>query len=67
MAKSIPKAPRLIGCDPVVFSETERAIPGSTRFGAYFEGDLFLFVSSATREYASRLSASQPGIVHRFR
>ena len=43
-------APRLIGCDPVVFIETERAIPGSTRFGAYFEGDLFLFVSSATRD-----------------
>lgn len=43
-------APRLIGCDPVVFVETERAIPGSTRFGAYFEGDLFLFVSSATRD-----------------
>lgn len=43
-------APQLIGCDPVVYLETERAIPGSTRFGAYFEGDLFLFVSSATRD-----------------
>lgn len=43
-------SPRILGCDPVVLSETERAIPGSTRFGAYSEGRLFLFVSSATRD-----------------
>lgn len=43
-------APKLHGCDPVIYSETDRAIPGSTRFGAYFEGHLFLFVGSATRE-----------------
>ena len=43
-------SPRLHGCDPVIYSETERAIPGSTRFGAYFDGNLFLFVGSATRE-----------------
>lgn len=43
-------APRILGCDPIVLQETERAIPGSTRFGAYFEERLFLFVGSATRD-----------------
>jgi thioredoxin-related protein/YHS domain-containing protein len=42
-------APRLLGCDPVVLWETDRAVPGSTQFGAYFDGELFLFVSQATR------------------
>lgn len=43
-------APQLLGCDPLVLFETDRAIAGSTRFGAYFKGRLFLFVSSATRD-----------------
>lgn len=42
-------APRLLGCDPVVLSETNIAVPGTTRFGAYFEGELYLFESAATR------------------
>lgn len=43
-------APRLLGCDPVVLAETDRAIPGSTRFAAYFGEELYVFVSSATRD-----------------
>ena len=43
-------APRFLGCDPVVLAESDRAIPGTTRFAAYLEGELFLFVSSATRD-----------------
>ena len=43
-------APRLLGCDPVVLAETDRAIPGSTRFAAFFGEELYGFVSSATRD-----------------
>ena len=42
-------APRLLGCDPVVLSETNLAIPGTTRFGAYYEGELYLFESATNR------------------
>src|SRR6185369_7113318 len=42
-------APKLLGCDPVVLSESNQAVPGTTRFGAYYEGELFLFESAATR------------------
>ena len=49
--KKVPHlyAPRLLGCDPVVLWDTDRAVPGSTLFGAYFDGELFLFVSKETR------------------
>lgn len=43
-------APRLLGCDPVVLWTSDRAIPGSTQFGAYFDGDLFLFTSAGNRD-----------------
>jgi len=42
-------APRLLGCDPVVLFESDRALPGSTRFGAYFDGELYLFVNAQSR------------------
>jgi YHS domain-containing protein len=41
--------PRLLGCDPVVLYRTDRAMPGSTEFGAYFDGALYLFTSPQTR------------------
>ncbi len=47
-------APRLLGCDPVLLMETDRAIPGSIRFGAYFDGHLYLFQSASTRERFKR-------------
>lgn len=43
-------APRLLGCDPVVLWTSDRAIPGSTQFGAYFDGELFLFSSPENRD-----------------
>jgi YHS domain-containing protein/thiol-disulfide isomerase/thioredoxin len=43
-------APRLLGCDPVVLSTTDRAVPGSTKFGAYYDGELYLFSSADTRK-----------------
>lgn len=42
--------PKLLGCDPVVMANTERAIPGSTRFGAYYNGELYLFASAENRD-----------------
>jgi YHS domain-containing protein/thiol-disulfide isomerase/thioredoxin len=42
-------APRLLGCDPVVLAESDLAIRGSTQFGAFFDGNLFLFESAESR------------------
>lgn len=42
-------APKFLGCDPVVLAETALAVPGDTRWGAYFDGQLFLFESPTTR------------------
>jgi YHS domain-containing protein/thiol-disulfide isomerase/thioredoxin len=42
-------APRLLGCDPVVLAESDLAVRGSTKFGAFYEGALFLFESAESR------------------
>lgn len=42
-------APRLLGCDPVVLSESDLAIRGSVKFGAFYEGELFLFETADNR------------------
>ncbi len=42
-------APRLLGCDPVVLWKSDRAIPGSTQYGAYFDNELFLFANAESR------------------
>ena len=42
-------APRLLGCDPVVLQETDRAVPGKIRYGAIFDGELFFYTSAASR------------------
>lgn len=42
-------APKLLGCDPVVLNETDRAIPGKVRYGAYFDGELFFFATAESR------------------
>lgn len=42
-------APRLLGCDPVVLNETDRAVPGNTDYGAFFDGDLYFFESDESR------------------
>lgn len=50
-------APQLLGCDPVALWETERAIAGTSRYAAYFDGELYLFNSIANRD---RFKASPP-------
>ncbi|MDA1018132.1 MAG: thioredoxin family protein [Planctomycetota bacterium] len=42
-------APQLLGCDPVVLWETDRAVPGTTAYGAYFDGELYLFATTESR------------------
>lgn len=42
-------APRLLGCDPVILAETDRALPGDTQYGAYFDGYLYLFQNEENR------------------
>ena len=49
-ADPVKFAPRLLGCDPVVLWTSDRAVPGSTQFGAYFDGELYLFNSAANRD-----------------
>ncbi len=41
--------PQLLGCDPVILYRTDRAITGTTKFGAYFDGSLYLFTTEETR------------------
>ena len=42
-------APRLLGCDPVLYFDEGRAVPGSTQHAAMFDDGLYLFNSPATR------------------
>ena len=42
-------APRMLGCDPVILLTTDRAVTGDTHFGAYFDGELYLFANAETR------------------
>ena len=43
-------APKLLGCDPVLYRDEGRAVPGSTKYAAIWRDDLFLFTSAATRK-----------------
>jgi thiol-disulfide isomerase/thioredoxin/YHS domain-containing protein len=42
-------SPRMLGCDPVELWKTDRAFAGSVEYGAFFENELFLFRSAASR------------------
>jgi len=42
-------APRVLGCDPVELWNSDRAVQGSVEFGAFYDGELFLFVSADSR------------------
>jgi YHS domain-containing protein len=42
-------APQVLGCDPVILDVTDRAVPGDIRFAAFFDGELYLFVSEKSR------------------
>ena len=41
--------PRLLGCDPVILRDTDLAVPGSVRFGAFYDDELYLFSSNENR------------------
>lgn len=43
-------APQLLGCDPVILNKQDRAIPGNTKYGAYYDQNLYLFVDIKSRE-----------------
>ncbi len=41
--------PQLLGCDPVVLMDTDLAVPGSVKFGAYYDDHLYLFKTPENR------------------
>ena len=43
-------APKLLGCDPVILWETDRAVAGDIRYGAFFDGELYLFKTDERRK-----------------
>lgn len=43
-------APQLLGCDPVILNKQDRAIPGDTKYGAYYDQNLYLFVDIESRD-----------------
>jgi YHS domain-containing protein/thiol-disulfide isomerase/thioredoxin len=54
--KSAPPryAPRMLGCDPVELLRTDRAVQGSVQYGAFFDRELYLFSSLASRDQFKR-------------
>lgn len=42
--------PQLLGCDAVIVWETDRAIPGSIQWAAFYDESLYLFTSAENRE-----------------
>lgn len=47
-------APKMLGCDPVELWRSDRAVQGSVQYGAFFDQQLYLFVSSDTRNEFKR-------------
>ncbi|HVJ66386.1 MAG TPA: thioredoxin family protein [Caulifigura sp.] len=43
-------APQFLGCDPVVVAKNDRAVPGSTRYAAFYDDDLYLFSNDDNRK-----------------
>jgi len=43
-------APQILGCDPVILDIADRAVPGDIRYAAFFDGELYLFVSDKSRQ-----------------
>jgi YHS domain-containing protein/thiol-disulfide isomerase/thioredoxin len=60
-------APRLMGCDPVVLSRNDLAVRGSVKFGAYYEGELFLFQSAESRATFRKNPAHYAKLQHTLR
>lgn len=43
-------APKLLGCDPVILWETDRAIAGTPDYAAFYDDELYLFKSEERRK-----------------
>jgi YHS domain-containing protein len=43
-------APKLLGCDPVILWETDRAVSGSPDFAAFYDDELYLFKTEERRK-----------------
>lgn len=43
-------APRMLGCDPVLLWESDRAVQGNVEFGAFYDGELYLFSTAESRD-----------------
>ncbi len=43
-------APRMLGCDPVLLWNSDRAVQGAVEYGAFYDGDLYLFTTGETRD-----------------
>lgn len=42
--------PRFLGCDPVIVWESDKAVRGTTKFGAFYDNELYLFTSAENRD-----------------
>lgn len=42
--------PQLLGCDPVILMDTDLAVPGSVRYGAFYDDELYLFRTQENRQ-----------------
>ena len=43
-------SPQLLGCDPVVLHDTDRAVTGSIQYAAYYDDELYLFRNDENRQ-----------------
>jgi YHS domain-containing protein/thiol-disulfide isomerase/thioredoxin len=43
-------APRFLGCDAIVVFQSDRAVPGDTKYGAFYDDELYLFVNNENRQ-----------------
>ncbi len=41
--------PQLLGCDPVILMDTDLAVPGNVRYGAFYDEELYLFTTAENR------------------
>ena len=57
-------APRNLGCDPVVLFLEQRAVTGRIRYGAFFDGKLYLFRTEETRREFKRHPVRYTRIQH---
>jgi YHS domain-containing protein/thiol-disulfide isomerase/thioredoxin len=57
-------APRNLGCDPVVLFKEQRAVTGRIRYGAFFDGKLYLFRTAQSRSEFRRKPLRYTRIQH---